>query len=175
MITNIFVDLDETLIHSIPAYGGKGMGKRKRIQLGPGETYHTCKRHSTPQIVDALKEIAPTKIFTMGTRDYALAINETLELGFSPNDIIAREDYSYETNSAYGRETVLKDLKIDPQAILIDNLEANNQNTSGKMRYLGITPDRFFHIRTYTGGKDPEKFTESEWPTILEAIKKLIS
>lgn len=93
-------------------------------------------------------------------------------LGFEDKDIFAREDYLQEISLAYGhKDYSIITTKFDPNGFLIDNLPPSDFRTAGKMKFLGINAQQTATIREYTGGKDPKKFQEQEWPAIIEYIK----
>lgn len=122
-------------------------------------------------MIQACRDIAPTKIMTTATREYALAMSQAFNFGFSPEDIIGRDDYSYEVQTAYGSKmTMLIDINQDRESILIDDRNAEHIYTQEKMKYLGIDHHQVYPIRKFTGGKDPEKFETQEWPQIIRAI-----
>jgi hypothetical protein len=168
---NIFVDLDETLISSI--YGkGRNPGKRKVIDLtaddGQREPYHSFLRPSAHKLLERLRAYGNVRILTTATRDYALAHNEAFQLGFTPEEIIAREDYTIEIRGAYGsNETHLINEGQFPGALLIDDLTPEDRPLQLKLRWLG--PGALHVPIQAFNGKDHPNFEiklEKLWGTI---------
>ena len=160
----IFLDLDETLIHSIPGRPGMGMGRRASVAVGfkdngKPDTYHTELRNCAHTLLLRCRAAGPTRMLTTATREYALAMNSTFSLGFAPEEIIAREDYLEEIPAPYGGyDTLVKSLKFCPDSILIDNLAPTEAHAKRKMLFLGIGEDKYIQIREYIGGRDADKF-----------------
>jgi hypothetical protein len=169
----IFLDLDNTLIHSVDYPKSP-----ERIpilvewqeSLEGFETYYCQKRPFTEAFLKDCRSLAPTKLLTSSVRNYAYAHNKILCLGFSSKDIYAREDFLYQTQLAYGSATTLTQTKISPSAVLIDDLPPSDPYALAKQRFLGIPPSHYFQIREYQGGDDPEIFG-NEIKILLENIK----
>jgi hypothetical protein len=165
----IFLDLDNTLIHSL-AFDPKGtMGPRTRVPVGE-ETFHTQLRGFALSFLKSCRTLAPTKLLTSATRSYALNHNETFTLGFRPEDIYAREDY---LANYYGEHAgPVKPCPLLPSHIpkfLVDDLPPENAQAQLKQAFLGICPKSHLKIRPYWGGRDPEAFTE-EVQTLLSTL-----
>lgn len=169
----IYIDLDETLIHAKYATSGNS-GKRSRIRIpdqdGTGyELYYSLLRPKAPELLGACRALSDVKMLTTATRDYAQMHNETFNLGFNENDIIAREDYLVNTTVAFGLATEPAKYQTDPQSVLIDNLPRLATAAMLKQQYLGLNPSNYIQIREFDG-KDPEIFA-SELNEILEKVK----
>ena len=154
----IYVDLDNTLIDSVAYYRGND-GKRVVITLEGKERYGTIVRAEALTLLDFCRKIRPTLLLTAGMKDYALAINEKLNLGFKEQEVITREDWCYEETGGWGMGTYVPlKTKVDPKAILIDDIHPD-EKISGqnaiwpriKMEYLGIKEERFIKVRRFTG------------------------
>lgn len=175
----IYIDLDETLISSIPGYPGMGMNP-KSVKFSAGtkdngkpDTYHAQIRPAAQEMLAALRNLAPTFLMTVAMREYAEAANQACNLMFQSHEIIAREDYTQGFVSGWGsEETMLTMVNIYPHSILIDNNPPENPHAQDKRKVLGIGRDHYFKIRDYMGGKDPEKFLQ-EWKIIMQSIQKI--
>jgi hypothetical protein len=175
-----YIDLDNTLIHA--AWGKNPNKRRTKIELpdsdnGKAEAYWSMLRPKALEFLAFCRNIAPTKMLTHAARDYALKHNEVFGLGFSDENIIARDDFSHITEEkcdSLSRPTK-KSLRpnvigIAPGAILVDDKSPSDYLAKVKIQYLGITEDRYVQSRNYSGGKDPENFNKE-----IERIKKIIS
>jgi len=163
----IYLDLDETLIHSLPGQPGLESGKRTEVTVGIKEngkpdTYHTQKRQHADLIITRCKELAPVAMLTTATKAYAIEMDRIFNLGFGQN-IIANEDYLMDVQIAYGWDTLVTAVNIDKAGILIDNNPVTAKHAMLKIKALGIPKEHYYQIREYEGGKDPIKFeTELE-------------
>lgn len=167
---NLYIDLDETLIHSIV----NPSPKRTKVELSNGEKFYTFLR---PKALDMLKDLrnisSGVKILTSATREYAYAMNDIFGLEFIRDHIYAREDcWVEECIPYYGRDLLATKTSFDTKGILIDNLFVTEIWSRRKMHFLGILPDRYIQIRECLGRKDPEKF-DMEWQEIINKIKIL--
>lgn len=166
---NIYIDLDDTLIHSV--YGvGRNPGKRSVINISDDETYHSILRPEAGRILQELRRIGTVRMLTTSIEAYAKAHNEVFSLGFSEADIIAREKYITKIHLAYGSEWVPSDRKVDPDSVLIDNLSFSTESSLTKTSFLGIGESGYFQIREFDG-KDPQCFTQ-EVDDLLDLVKK---
>lgn len=160
---NIYVDLDETLIHAIPGYSGNP-GKRTPIKIpnidckeNSYELYYSLLRPNAHRLLNFCRYLTNVKMLTTATRDYALLHNEAFSLGFSESDVIAREDYLIKTTLAYGSSIETIAAQTDPKSLLIDNLPPNADAAKLKQQFLGIREENYVQIRDFNG-KDPEIF-----------------
>ena len=126
----IFVDLDETLIHTVGLHTGRDMPNYKKIFLSKKESYNTRLRSCSLAFLTAAREKAKVFMLTVATRDYALAMNEAFSLGFKAKDIYSREDV---------RAKLIKPPKIEPGAVwLFDNLPLDyNEEKRDFLAHLG--------------------------------------
>lgn len=175
----IYLDLDETLIHSIPSYGGMGVSRRRVIvdcglkKNGKRDRYTTDLRDIAIAIVKRCQKLTHTKILTSALKEYAEAHVEAFNLGIAKTDIIAREDFLYEGQGPYGSKDIyVLERNIDPTAVLIDNAEPTSEMGRAKTIFLGIPPENFLKIKDYPGGKETPSAAKEIWDAI-ETIEKL--
>lgn len=92
----IFVDLDETLIHTfMPAWGETPTKDAEEVLVtseGRTEPYDTVLRQGALHFLQILRNTGDVYILTAATSDYAKAMNRHFGLGFVENQIYARED-----------------------------------------------------------------------------------
>jgi len=166
---NIYIDLDDTLIHSV--YGrGRNPGKRTVIPITEDEIYHSLLRPEAGRILRELRNIGDVRMLTTSISDYAEAHNRAFALGFMPAEIFARERYINKVLLAYGSEWVASMTKTDPGGLLIDNLSISTESSRTKCAFLGIGEDNYFQIREFDG-KDPECFAQ-EVDNLLSAVAR---
>lgn len=170
----IFLDLDNTLIHAV--YGGNPSKKRVKIDLGVNcwgkkEVYWSMPRPMVYSFLSFCREIAPTYILTNSARDYALAHNVQFGLGFDENMVFAREDFSRETNGTLYSATFPLAENQFPNAILVDDKTFRESSEwDVKIRFLGITEDRYVQSRCFRGGTQPPDFSKE-----IQSIQKIIN
>jgi hypothetical protein len=175
---NIYIDLDETLIHAKLANNGNP-GTRTPIKLvssdgSPQEVYYSLLRPGAKKLLKTCRNLfKEVKILTTATRDYALLHNEVFSLGFEPHKIIAREDYLSQVVLAYGSTTEPVKYNVDPNSILIDNLPRLSHPSMLKQQYLGVKAPNYIEIREYTG-KDPKCF-DNELDQILKHLEHRVN
>lgn len=164
-----YVDLDDTLINAVHG-AGRGRGKRTLVDVGAGDFYHSLIRPKATELLSSLRAMGEVYMLTTATRDYACAHNHVFQLGFSDDQIVAREDYVVRITLAYSSEWVPVARGVCPHARLIDNLPAEADDAKLKMSYLGIQKGRYIQIREFYG-KDPEIFN-NELACILRSIRE---
>lgn len=154
MIKNIFFDLDECLIHTqVNADPHKYCLKFALDE--DNNTYYTMVHSRANFLIDyARKKTRLENVFilTTSTKDYASEINKLAGFGFEEKNILSRETldkYSYP--AAYGgRSSTFPIESIAHKSnILIDNLPW--KSNFNKMDLIGITKDRYLHVRDYYG------------------------
>lgn len=164
----VYVDLDDTLIHAV--YGlGRGKGKRTVIDAGDGELYHSLLRPSAHRFLEELRGDGEVFMLTTATKKYAGAHNKAFSLGFSEDEIVAREDYLIQVTMAYSSELITKKERVCPEGWLVDNMPPEEEAARLKRAYLGIGVDRYTQVREFNG-KDPEVFNR-EMDQIFSTIK----
>jgi NLI interacting factor-like phosphatase len=176
LIPKIFIDLDDTLIHSIYINRSIGLSSRTLVETkaspkGKKEKYASHLRETSYDLLSFCRDKAQTLLLTTATKDYAIKHNEVFNLGFKDKEIISREDYLIEASTAYGgKTTMVAAVKKHPKSLLIDNLSPEEEHAKNKMLFLGIKEDQYIQIREYFGGKDPDVFLRE-----LESIKEKIT
>jgi hypothetical protein len=150
MKNNIFVDLDETLIHTFnstslgSAPWGDEMdrmpwhmpGEVKEITLEDG-IYSTVLREGAHTFLKLLRQKGNVFMLTAATKDYALAMNEAFGFNFNPKGILSREDV---------QEGGIKLRGFEPgNTYLFDNLPARENHSKiaflrplGKVNYVAV-------------------------------------
>ena len=172
----IYVDIDETLLHSNPigiteAHEENAYQKVVVVGTKPNgvvDAYLTILRPSAHKMIEDCKKLGEVNLFTSSTREYALAQNKAWGLGFDEDTILAREDYLMEIPMNYGRETIVLNEKTDPTSFLIEDLSPLSTNGKRKIAYLGIPLTNYIRIPEFKGIEDPNFL--KEWG---EALKKL--
>jgi phosphoserine phosphatase len=92
----IFLDLDETLIHSIAVEEQKLKNYDiSHFELFDFEDVLVVLRPEAKEIIDTCREIGETIIMTTGTADYMAAINEHFGFGFEKERLFCRELFSF--------------------------------------------------------------------------------
>jgi hypothetical protein len=133
----IFVDLDETLIHTVGFHSGTDMLNYNKVSLSKHESYNTRLRGCSLAFLEAARKKAKVFMLTVATKDYALAMNEAFSLGFKAEDIYSREDI---------RRKPIKPLKIESGEVwLFDNLPSSYNDEKcaflahlGKLNYVKV-------------------------------------
>jgi hypothetical protein len=156
----IFVDLDETLIHSydiheIPSVDAVNVDVH-------GQFFKTRLRPGAKDFLAQLREIGEVRMLTVATRDYALKMNETFGLGFLAGDIWSREHLQ-------GGYTI--DLEPADNVYLFDNLQLK-QNRLKVNLLRGAAKNKtpsYIQVKEYIG-TDHFPLDEEE---IARLIKKL--
>ena len=168
--------MDETLLHTIVRRdkGGKGRTWIKLDGLWHGSQERPC----ASELIGFCRDLAPTRILTTATADYARFFLNEFNFFFAHEEIITRYEYIIEHQRSGGWmdtriETEVINHRNEPNAILIDNMFWSD-NTD-KMTYLGIDSSRYIKIREYLGGDDPEKFYSVELPVIKDKLMELVS
>jgi hypothetical protein len=166
---DIFVDLDETLIHGI--YGAcRNPGQRDVIPLSEGGPYHSLLRPSALSLLATVRNLGTVRMLTTAVREYALIHNETYKLGFAPEDIFAREDYVCEVYGAYGdRSYEPINPGQFPGAYLLDDRHPDDRDLKLKLVWLG-KDSTLLRVPAFHG-KDHENFPE-KLQKILEQIPR---
>lgn len=141
----IFVDLDETLIHTFNSWEEKTGRNIKSFTLSDGDSYETCERPGALEFLAQLRQIAPVYMLTAATTEYADTVNELFSFGFDPMHIYARED-------VHGN-----DIQLEPveSVHLIDNLPKRENHT--KIHFLRSVSKHktinYIQCSTFSGGE----------------------
>lgn len=175
-ITTIYLDLDETLIHTEVTKDKPTSSDRIDFKIG-GYWYSTKLRLGALELISFCKSIAPTKILTNSTDVYSKYISDAFNFGFKSEDIISRDDYiTWEPEwpgSVYEIACVKESIN-QPCAILVDNLFPFTNGAIQKMNYLGINSDRYIQISEFIGNESQEEF-KKELEIIKTSIKEKIN
>lgn len=94
-MNTIFVDLDETLIHTFIAFYGETPTKDAVQVPLDGAKYDVALREGAHTFLERLRKLGNVYILTAATRDYARAMNKHFNFGFNEADIYSREDVQY--------------------------------------------------------------------------------
>jgi len=176
----VFVDLDDCLIHTrcISSLACKPAGFVVLPCGDKGVPIHVSTlRPSALKMLADLRGVAPVKIITTGTEDYAQRANELFSLGFDPSDIISRDGFLVTIRGAYGSSSLFPtDVDQFPNSVLIDNhpfAGSDGEKVRVKMNFLGIGGDRFFQVREFNGDPDPRRFL-GEWLSIVRSVSTIL-
>jgi hypothetical protein len=165
---NIFVDIDETLIHA-------GMGEDHKPEVptvdvmnrDPDEMYKVSLRPGAIKLLFDLRTIGHVYALTRATQDYAFAMNKTLGLGFLEERIYSR------LHVREWRKTKI-DLEVPlGQNYLIDDLDyQDNYEKIALLRKLG--PVQYIKVVPFWGNAD-EGYTHEDIDKIVEQIANTTS
>lgn len=165
-IKNIFVDLDETLIHTNLA-GKDHPNEVEEVEiniaseLGRKDIYPVSLRPGATKLLFALREIGQVYMLTRATEDYAIAMNKTFGLGFPVDRIYGQEfvkRFNIKPNIPNGNNYLIDDLSS------YDNYE--------KIKFIEqLGPAKYIQIKAFYGFKE-EAITSSMIAEIVEIIKK---
>ena len=165
---NIFVDIDETLIHA-------GMGEDHNPEVptvdvmthDPDAVYKVSLRPGAIKLLFDLRTIGHVYALTRAAHDYALAMNKTFGFGFLEERIYSRlqvKDW---------RKTKI-DLEVPQgQNYLIDDLDyEDNYEKIALLRKLG--PVQYIKVKPFWGDIE-DGYTHEEIDTIIEQIANTTS
>jgi len=169
-ITSVFVDLDETLIHTLGFKTIAGdvekvndlCDKPVTITLGKKEHYVTVLRPGANFLLFRLREIGHVYMLTRAYKDYAQAMNKAFNFGFTEDKIFDRE---YVKNWKYKTP----DIKITTgKNVLIDDLMVrDNFEKIAFIKRFGTV--KYINVPAFLGNKE-EGFTRSYIEDVLEDI-----
>ncbi len=139
---NIFVDLDETLIHTNTSTEPNEIPEisiNTSTRPGKPDYYSSSLRPGAIELLAELRRIGNVFMLTRATHEYAVAMNKVFDLGFPVNRIYSRRDvknFRYkELNLPQGKNFLIDDL---PQ---IDNYEKITLISQlGLVKYIHIKP-----------------------------------
>jgi hypothetical protein len=161
-IKNIFVDLDETLIHTNLTNGDMPNEiPEEQVTLGK-ETYQVSLRPGARELLFKLRELGHVFMLTRATHDYAIAMDKHFNLAFSEDRIYSRKDvqlFRY------------KELHLPKgKCYLIDDLsQINNYEKVALINQLG--PTYYIRVNPFYGFKE-EALTNTDINNIIGSIKK---
>lgn len=165
-VKNIFVDLDETLIHTDLTNGDMpNEVPSVDVNISPSsdkpDIYQVSLRPGALDLLFSLREIGYVYMLTRATHDYAVAMNKTFNLAFTENRIYSRKDvrkYRYkELHLPQGKNYIIDDLHQ------IDNYE--------KVTLVSqLGPVHYIRIGAFYGFKS-EGLTSGSISDIVKSIK----
>jgi len=163
---SIFVDLDETLVHSLgmkTIAGDLGdesnlCDKPVTIALSKKEQYVTVLRPGANYLLFRLREVGKVYMLTRATKDYAIAMNKAFNFGFDEDRIFDRnfQKYKIPKNISQGKNFFIDDLDV----------RDNYEKVAFIKRYGTV---RYINVRAFYGEKGNE-FTSSYIQEIIEEI-----
>ena len=144
MKTYIFVDLDETLIHTF-VYPEEPC-KLSQTVVVDNFKCDTTLRPGALEFLAELRKRGETYMLTIATKEYALEMNRVFSLGFPEEHIYSRRDVS----------NLSVDLIPAERSILFDNLSRHENRK--KIEFLRKTcktriPE-YIQVQTYLGGEE---------------------
>lgn len=151
MINKIFIDLDETLVHTCLSDLEQ---EHLVISLPNDYDYYTIVRPSAINVIKFARDMVGRNnvyILTVATRKYAEQICEKAGFEFDNDHIFTREDINRnEFRGAYGGQHCYSNEDVaHKDNVLIDNLPPH-YNTS-KTSYIGIDSDNYLNVDDYYG------------------------
>lgn len=166
-VINIFVDLDETLIHTNLYPEDPNEVPQEIVNISPfprkQDNYYVSLRPGANELLFALRSIGNVFMLTRATHDYAVAMNKTFKFAFPENRIYSRkyvEDYRY------------KELAL-PRGVnyLIDDLpQRDNYEKVTLISQLG--PVQYIRILPFYGFKD-QALTSGMIAEIVNTVKEV--
>jgi len=173
-IINTFIDLDETLVHTLGFKTIAGdmeeqgdlefCDKPVTVSLSKKEHYVTVLRPGANFLLFRLREIGHVYMLTRAHKEYAQAMNKAFNLGFDEDKIFDKEyvkDWKYKTPKikiATGKNVLIDDLRIS------DNFEK-----IAFIKKFGTV--KYIEVPSFWGYKD-EGFTHQYIKDIIEDITK---
>lgn len=161
----IFVDLDETLIHTfLPAWGETPAKDAQVITFvgtdGKDEEYKSSLRQGALHFLQILRGLGDVYILTAATNDYANAMNRHFGLGFTKEQIYSREHI----------QSSQADLKHFGKGIvyLFDNL-SRHENRSKIIFLRSLGEVNYVQVRAFYNNKT-DSFTHEEIKELVNNI-----
>ena len=164
---NIFVDIDETLMHADMESHNPEIETVDVMTHDPDELYKVALRPGAIDLLFKLRAIGHVYALTRATQDYAFAMNKTLGFGFPTERIYSR------LHVKEWRKTKI-DLDIPPgQNYLIDDLDfQDNYEKIALLRKLG--PVQYIKVIPFWGHIE-EIFTDEDKTKIINQIANTTS
>jgi hypothetical protein len=159
---NIFVDIDETLMHADMESHNPEIETVDVMTHDPDELYKVALRPGAIDLLFKLRAIGHVYALTRATQDYAFAMNKTLGFGFPTERIYSR------LHVREWRKTKI-DLDIPQgQNYLIDDLDyRDNYEKVALLRKLGSL--RYIKVEPFYGAIG-DGYTESKIDEIINII-----
>ena len=164
---NIFVDIDETLMHADMESHNPEIETVDVMTHDPDELYKVALRPGAIDLLFKLRAIGEVYALTRATQDYAFAMNKALGFGFPTERIYSR------LHVRDWRKTKI-DLDIPPgQNYLIDDLDfQDNYEKIALLRKLG--PVQYIKVVPFWGHIE-EGFTHADISRIVDQITNTTS
>jgi hypothetical protein len=140
----IFIDLDETLIHTFEDWENP---TPDAVQINiDTDTYNTSLRPGALEFLKQMRDTGDVFMLTIAYTQYALKMNEVFNLGFQPSEIYARENIQDEAISLPPRDRVF----------LFDNLPRRENRLKIEFLRAVSTKGNPFYIQAkeYRGHQD---------------------
>lgn len=138
---SVFLDLDETLIHTRVAGRPLEPGLTTPLRCGP---YLAWLRPDVREILRVVGALAvPVYLCTASQHAYAARLLAVFGIGIPERNILALEHLQA------GR------IGLAPNGVLIDDLDSGHEVARLKRRVLGIGTERYFQIPAFRGFPDP--------------------
>lgn len=153
----IFVDLDETLIHSTyPVL--RPADDAVRVRAG-NEDYDVILRNGARQLLKMLRNRGQVYMLTIATHDYALEMNSVFKLDFPTHRIFSRTHVANRSAPNI----------LAPRVYLFDNLpRRENRNKIEFLRKISTTV-MYYQVSTFEG-YPVQHFSEKELANLISRL-----
>ena len=127
MCMKIFIDIDETVVHSVPCIDlwGKAPKGYETLKSPKGHGYASMLRPHAKEFIKELQELGDVAFLTAGVTSFQEVVLETHGIKGIP---------------IYGRDT-LGTKKFDGDFILIDDKDDRDMNMFNKLKTTGAIPE----------------------------------
>lgn len=174
MISRIFFDLDETLLHSSACPYAPEQSHVSFTLDDDWTIYYTIFRPCSVRLLEYARELVGAEnvyALTSSTRDYARRVNELGGFGWSSDMILSREDIRAHTwGGAYGATNHVPHAQLaDKNNVLIDNLPPRENES--KLSLIGVNDiSRYIQVREYYGVNFPNDTFEEDVKSKLNQL-----
>lgn len=153
----IFVDLDETLIHSTYPVT-RPADDAVRVRAG-NEEYDVILRNGARQLLKMLRDRGQVNMLTIATHDYALEMNSVFKLDFPTHRIFSRTHVANRSAPSISA----------PNVYLFDNLpRRENRNKIEFLRKISTTV-MYYQVSTFEG-YPVQHFSEKELTNLISRL-----
>ena len=153
----IFVDLDETLIHSTYPVT-RPADDAVRVRAG-NEDYDVILRNGARQLLKMLRNRGQVHMLTIATHDYALEMNNVFKLDFPTHRIFSRTHVANRSAPNI----------LAPRVYLFDNLpRRENRNKIEFLRKISTTV-MYYQVSTFEG-YPVQHFSEKELTNLISRL-----
>ena len=153
----IFVDLDETLIHSTYPVT-RPADDAVRVRAG-NEDYDVILRNGARQLLKMLRNRGQVHMLTIATHDYALEMNNVFKLDFPTHRIFSRTHVANRSAPSISA----------PRVYLFDNLpRRENRNKIEFLRKISTTV-MYYQVSTFEG-YPVQHFSEKELTNLISRL-----